>query len=267
MVSGLQTSKGEFRIASASTGTGLTTTAAFIQLPRKTDWVALTPRNFSGAVVARIQECPWLIILKTLNSLTHPPIDYSEAAQDGSTDTDIDMGSMEAASTGGYLYVGSHVPFRGVSIDVDATNAGDANALTVRYASAKGTWSDIGDTDNTSGSSNSLNADGTVVWTVPTDWGAYSLQEMGDTKIAFPDADVKRYWTRWEWSAAFSDATVTLNSIVGLNRSSAYYELVNGQALQGNVLNGVTGISGFECLTDSGTANIVINARTYGRFS
>lgn len=267
MVSGLQANKGEFRLASATTGTALSTTAAYIALPRKTQSVTVTPRNFSTAVVVRVSLCPWLIILKTLDSLATAPRDYSEEAQDANTGTSVDMGAMEAPGTGGYLYVGSYVQFRGVNVDVDATNSGDATVLTVRYPQAPGLWTDISDTDGTISSSKSLGQDASVTWTVPSGWQALSLRELGDTTLNFPYANDKFYWTRWEWSVAFTDTSVTLDHMLGINRSTAYWELAPGQAMQGEIENGPGGISAFESFTDAGTANLIVNAQSVGQFA
>src|SRR5688572_15941194 len=123
---------GEIRRASALTGTAMSTTAALTLLPKGTAHVYLTPRNFSTAVVVGVAVNPYLIVLKTDDLLVTAPDDYSDAAQDGSTTTDIVLSSLDTAANGDFLYVGSHIPFRGVTVDVDAAN-GTASVLTVKY--------------------------------------------------------------------------------------------------------------------------------------
>jgi hypothetical protein len=263
MVSGIKTNKGEFRLASAANGTALSTTAAYVTLPRKSDYLTITPRNFATAVVVRIAEMPWLTILRTDDNLLTAPTDYSEQAQDASTATDVNLAAIDIIANGGALYVGSYVPFRGVYIDVDAANTGTSSDLTVKYWSGAA-WTDISATDGTNGTE-SIDQDGTVTWTVPANWVMSSLTKMGETKANFPWEEEPLFWTRWEWDIATVAATA--NSIIGLNRSTAYSELTLGQALQGFVENGPNGISGLECLTNDGTANLLVNARTVGKFA
>src|SRR3990167_10885656 len=81
IISGIQF--GEERVAStAGGGTALTTTAAFIRLPRITKYIGMVPRNFATAVVAKYHLNPWLTILKTADALATAPTDYSNAGQD-----------------------------------------------------------------------------------------------------------------------------------------------------------------------------------------
>lgn len=263
-----RTTGGDLRLASAANGTALSTTAAFIQYPRVTNFVTITPRNFSTAVVARVIESPWLYVLQTSDRLTTiavpggNTVDHSENLQNAVATDVANVSGIPTAANGGYLYVGSYQPFRGVDIDVTALNTTSTSNLTVNYW--HGAWTTISATDNTN-STESLDTDGTVVWTVPTDWKAASLVETGDTKLDYGEASVKLYWTRWQWSAAL-DAAVTIARMSAMNRSTAYWELTPGQAMEGSVINGPGGVSGIEALTDAGTANLVIMAGSSGRF-
>ena len=56
---------GEVRLAGAANGVALSTTAAITSLIPGTQWVGLTPRNFSTAVVARFSINPYLTVLDT----------------------------------------------------------------------------------------------------------------------------------------------------------------------------------------------------------
>tara|TARA_Y100000310_G_C20657202_1_gene802602 strand:- start:1182 stop:2006 length:825 start_codon:yes stop_codon:yes gene_type:complete len=255
---------GRQRLAGAANGVALTTTAAFTGLIQGTRYVDLIPRNPATAVVARYIECPYLIVLKTADALATPPIDYSEMAQDGDTGTSVTLSELSTAANNDFLYVGCAEQFRGVDIDVDAVN-GTASVLTVRNWDGR-SWADVSDTDNTESGGASLAQDGTVTWTVPTVWVSESLRGIGDTPatVNFEYATVPMYWTRWEWSAGV-DAATTLDHMLAMNRSTAYAEtpVTLGQGFR--VKHGsLGGISGYEALTDAGTANLLVVCSTLG---
>ena len=256
---------GEVRtISTAGGGTALTTTAAYIHIIPGTNWLALTARNFSTAVVAKFALNPFLIVIKTTDALVAVGnlTDYSNEAQDGLASTDVTLSSLTA---GAFVYIGSHVPFRGVTIDVDAANSTASTDLTVKYWNGSA-WASISATDNTVSGGISLAQDGTVTWTVPSTWVPVSLRAAGDT-LLFAPADLvnpKIYWTRWEWDATMDSAT-TLNSIIALNRDTAQYgELISGQSFETAVHRGRGGVAAVEALTDAGTANLVVNAAVRG---
>jgi len=271
---------GELRAAGASKGTALTTTAAFIPLPKGAHHLFMTPRNFATAVVARIAVNPWLVVLKTADNLATPPIDYSEVAQDGDAATDVDLSSLGTLANGDFLLVGSHLPFRGVRIDVDGANA-NASLLTVNYWNGSA-WAAITETDGTeTGGTTTMAVDGTVSWTIPTAplWKAASLREIFervgpsvlDSAYNAPSfvayATEKLYWTRWEVDTAL-DAATTLNSMYAMNRSTDYFELLPGQPWSERVHRGFGADGCIEALTDAGTANLIVNvaAAPSGRF-
>ena len=60
---------GEVRIAGASKGVALTTTAAFTAFPPGTNYLTLMSRNAASAVVVRYALNPDLLVLKTPASL------------------------------------------------------------------------------------------------------------------------------------------------------------------------------------------------------
>lgn len=255
---------GELR-GSTSTGVALTTAAAFTAIPKGTRLLQLSPRNFVGAAVVRVAVNPYLTVLKTADALATAPTDYSENAQDGDAGTDVTLSSLDTAANLDFLYVGSHLPFRGVNIDVDAAN-GTVNAITVKYRKSDDTWADISATDGTDSGGASMAIDGNVTWTVPTDWKSARLIDIGDTILSFPGATSYLYWTRWQWSAAM-DSSTTLNAMLAMSRSTAYAELASGQALEFGVMKGPDGLGCIEALTDAGTANLVMNfAAIGGRF-
>jgi len=247
---------GEVRAAStAGGGTALSTTSVRIVLNRGAKWLSLTPRNFSTAVVAQYLLNPWLTVLKTADSGA-TFTDYSIEAQDASTSTSVTLSSIDTLANGDALYVGSHLPFSGVAIDVDAAN-GTASVLAVTYSKSDGTWANITPTDGTDSGGATMATDGSVTWTVPTDWETRVIDGAGQGL----------YWTRWVFSAAL-DSSTTLDHMLSINRSTVYAELISGQAFEEAVTVGPGGICSVQARTDDGTANLIVNTgtRQNGRF-
>ena len=252
---------GEWRAAStAGGGTALSTTAVRIPLLRGTKQVQLIPRNFSTAVVAKFNVNPYLLVLLTADALATSPTDYSENAQDLSASTDVTLSSMDTAANSDYLYVGSHQPFSGAEIDVDAANA-NASVLTVKYRKSDNTWADITATDGTASGGAAFAIDGNVTWTMPTDWITCKLRESADTALNFGFAQQDLWWTRWQVSAAL-DSSTTLNSLIAINRNTAYGEIPSGFSQEFAVTTGPGGVFSVTALTDAGTANLIVNCAT-----
>ena len=257
---------GEVRAAStASGGTALTSTATRIVLPFGTKQITLIPRNFATAAVVKWNKNPWLTVIKTTDALATEPTDYSYEAQDGSAATDVTLSGLSTAAALDFLYVGSHVPFSGAQIDIDAAN-GNASVLTVKYRKSDNTWADISATDGTDNGGAAFGIDGNVTWTVPTDWITARLFDTGDTKLNIGVAKQELYWTRWEVSVAL-DASTTLNSLLAINRDTAYAELIATTGWQEAVTVGPGGIASITALTDAGTANLVVDIASRGRFA
>ncbi len=245
-------------LSTAAGGTALSTTAAYILFPEGTEYITVTPRNFSTAVVTQWILCPYLIVLRRDGAYLQGSFqDMSSAAQDADTDTDVVLSTLNTAANNGYFYVGSFEPFRGVRIDMDSVNA-TAAALTVNYWNGKA-WTDISASDGTSGSV-ALDQDGSVTWTVPTTWRAASLAaiENNNIKVGVSQEDANLFWTRWQWAAQLDDPT-TANSFTGLNRSTAYGEFLAGQAWEQSIVMGPSGHAAIEALTNAGTANLIVN--------
>jgi hypothetical protein len=207
-------------------------------------------------VVVKWLANPYLVVLKTSDSLA-TVTDYSAAAQDNSTSSDVVLSSLPTAANGGYLYVGAYAPFRGVVVDVDSTNS-TASVLTVNYWN--GAWTSISATDGTASGGATFAVDGNVTWTVPSDWVAASLATINSPAPGAGvqyRADGRMYWTRWQVSVAL-DASTTLNSMLAMNRSTTYAELPSGVAWQQRMDKAPGGIGCIEALTDAGTANLVV---------
>jgi len=257
----------EIRGAGTAGGTSLTTTAAFIQFPPRTNRISITPRNFTTAVVARLLLNPWLTVLKTVDNMAGSPTDYSANAQDNDTATDVDVSSLSTRANGDFLLVGSHVPFRGVYFDVDGTNTTASCTGSVYYWN--NAWVDTSATMSGVTTATLFDKDGIVTWTVPTAWKATTLNQIYTNTVFASNAyysNVSMYWTRWETDTAITDTSVTFNSMSAANRSTTYAELVEGQAISADIPYGFGGTGSIEALTDAGTANLVVNAVTRGIF-
>jgi hypothetical protein len=263
MNNGLQ----EVRIAGASKGIALSTAAARQVIPQGTDFLELLPRNFSTAVVARFALCPYLAVLKTIDALASPVSDYSAAAQDGDAATDVVLSSLDTLANGDFLLIGSHLPFRGLSADVDAPN-GNASVLLVEYWNGSA-WVTISASDGTTSGGATMAIDGDITWTIPAAWTAERLRQTGLEPAVNACGLWQQkalYWLRLSVSAAL-DASCTLNAIVAMPRSTVYGELISGEAFRNPVSFGPGGISGIEALTDAGTANLIANCYASGGFS
>ena len=251
-------------MAGASKGVALTTTAAITSLPLGTRYVHLSPRNFaSSAVVARFAFNPWLTCLLTSTGTTYLT-DVSREAQDGDT-TIIDFSSFPTLANGGALYIGSPRPFRGVAVDIGAATQSTVATLLVEYLNASDTWVDLSITDGSASGGAPFAVDGLVTWTVPatTAWTKRSLgNKLGVTTTSKEYGD-KLYWTRWTTSAAF-DSTTSVLQLRALNRSTAYAELQSGEWFEQLVSVGYGGVGNVEAVTDTGTANLIINVATMG---
>ena len=255
-------SVGEIRSATATGGASLTTTADAIGLPEGTRMISMTARNFATGVVCRWSANPYLLILRRRGTFTSGNMtDYSSESQDADTATSVTLSSQNTEGNNNFLYVGSHLPFRGVDIDVDSTN-GTSSTLTVDYWNGSA-WADISDTDGTSSGGASLAQDGQVTWSVPSGWTADSLVDIGDASSAVSvhvgTQDI--YWTRWTFSAQL-DSSVTLDHMLSLNRSTSYSELLVGQAFEMGVTMGPGGYGCIEALMNAGTGNLVVNVAT-----
>lgn len=269
---------GEMRAAStAGGGTALTTAAVLIMLPNGTEQISIIGRNYSTAVIIKVAVNPFLEVIKTTDALltTTNQTVYSRTAQNPNQAAgSVDISSLATLVNGGLLLIGSWVPFRGVKVDVQATNS-NASVLLVEYWNGTA-WATASATDGTASAGATFAQDGDVTWTVPSGWVAASPQSpnpaLPNTAVpAFIGAgilkevgNVPQYWTRWTVSAAL-DSTTTLNSILAYNRSTAYAEYIAGEGFEEAVQKGPGGIGCVEALTDAGTANIIVNAYTRSR--
>lgn len=240
---------GEMRGASAAGGTALTPTATRIPIPIGTTQVRTYPRNFSTAIGVGIGLCPYVQVLKTIDGLA-TVTDYSIAAQDNDAATDVVLSSLPTLANGGAVYVGSPWPFRGLDVDVDATN-GNASVLSAHYWNGT-TWVTLAPTDSTANAGATFAQDGLITWTVPTAWTTSTLYQTNSL-----------YWARLTVSAAL-DASTTLNGVLALPRSTTYAMMSTGMEFNFNTEVALGGHSAIEAKCDAGTANLVVNCFTHG---
>ncbi len=251
----------EIRAAStAGGGTALTTTAKAISLPLGSDWVSITARNLVGADVVRFALNPFLAIIKTSDGLglLENLTDLSREMQDGDT-TDT---AFDSFTTTDNIYVGAGIPFRGVDVDIGSNAQSAAEVLTVKYWNGHA-WIDLSDSDGTeTGGNTTMAVDGAVTWSIPSAWARESLVNAEETSLLDTWARTDLYWTRWEIGGATNN-NWDIAQMRSLNRSTAYAELIEGQTYQQAIsASGPGSIITVEALTDSGTANLVINVAT-----
>jgi len=170
----------------------------------------------------RLQLAPPLVLVCKTTDGEATFTDYTSAATDKSTDTDVDLSSLDTAANGDYWYVASRYKFGGVWVDVDGAN-GNNVTLTGYYNNPEG-WTNISLTDGTN-SSGTLAVDGAITWAVPSDWRPAKMSDL------FPNAslinlsrevqDNSLYVVRFQVSGAV-DGAVTLNMIAPLGDIATY---------------------------------------------
>lgn len=252
----------------AAVGIAVTDTAGFTAFPNNTQYVALDPRNYaSSAAVAMVRFCPYLVILKTTDNFATAPTDYSGNAQDGVATNQVDLDSFGTLAAGDALYVGSHVQFAGVNVDVDGSHPnGTSSVLTVKYydgTSGAEAWTDTSDTDGTISSGKTMAQDGSVTWSVPSAWSKASLREIATKNLGngvpatlnFRHVNTPLYWTRWEVGATL-DSDTLVTAMLAIGRGDPF-ELVTGRTWEQQIRKEVGGYAGVELDANTGTLNMV----------
>lgn len=247
---------GEIRSATtAGGGTALSTTAVAIPIPDGTRTVQYIPRNYATAVVLKLARNPYLLVYKTTDLLA-TITDYSSAAQDGNAATDVVLSSLDTLANGDALWIGGHLPFRGIQVDVDAANA-TASVLAGHYWDGNSLEA-LTVTDGSDSGGATFAIDGAITWTMPTDWTRGKLATVGSAAQSIPHNGVDLYWVRLTVSAAL-DSSATLNSLLALNRSIAYAEYPVGFAVEERFQKGLGYWGSVEALVDAGTASLIVN--------
>lgn len=239
-------------LSAADGGTDLTTTPVFIAVPQEVTNVILITRNFESGVanVATISLNPWITVISTLDGMATSPSVQSAAAQDGVAGTVVTLSNLPTLANGGAVYIGANKPFSALQADVVAPNGG-GGTMAVTYWNGTA-WTTITPTDNTANFAN----DGSITWTVPTDWVKANLQ----TAIAYGAPRVgltnTAFWVRIATSAVY-DASVTLASLYALGQygHSGGLEAPEGYVFQEQTAD----VGNISASTDAGTANLIVN--------
>lgn len=269
---GLGISAVEVRRAGAATGVSLSTTSAFTPIPKGTNLLELIPRNFSTAVVARWLLLPYLAILKTTDALAAwaNATDYSAQAQDGDSTTNVDVSALATLANGGYLLIGSPVPFRGLAITIANANA-VVSVLSAKFWNGSAWTAVASPSDGSASGGATLAISGNFTFTVPATWAAARFVDLTLAPTgqgASPFKDKPYYWLRLEVSAALTNPTKA-SQILAMARNTSGVEIPNvaGISALQPVVFGPDGVSGVEALTDAGTANMIVNCYSEGGFS
>lgn len=257
---------------STAGGLGLTTAAAVVGFPQGTSHVSLFARSFTTAVVAKVALNPYLLIMKSADRLVSAT-DYSAAAQNNPVGTGAILSALSTLAAGEAFYVGSHVQFRGIAVDMLGGSVnGNTAVLLAEYWNGTG-WVSLSATDGTTSGGKTFAVDGNITWTVPSAWTKEQLSQTrqpapqnppnNPTQIGtlLPYNNQKQYWVRLSVSAALS-ATVVASSMFSLNRSTAYAQLTESSYLQFRTTMRPGGTACVEALTDAGTASLIVNAYT-----
>ena len=123
--------------------------------------------------------------------------------------------NLDAMQTADYIYVGLLETCLGLYVDMDAGTV-NANAATIAggYSKNNNTFAALSiSSDGTASGGATLAADGLIVWTVPTDWGKFSLADVLADAGA-PSAVLR--WVRLSVSAALS-ADVEIEQMAALH--------------------------------------------------
>ena len=268
-------------VTAAGGGTSITSTLTVAQvLPflNNAKHVVAQPWNYSTAVVLQALLCPYLWIVKgaSVNVTTPPTLtDYSTVGQQVAG-TGITLSALDTLANGQALYLGAGVPFAGVAVDMSAAVNSNVSTLTVEYWNGTA-WVSLAATDNTASGGATFAQDGLVTWTMPAA-GAWVKSRFSDglqypPPATLPNASldnycgsdqlnaVPQYWTRWTVSAALDSSTVP-NTMIALNQSTAYMEILPNNVLEFRPVKDHGGVSALQCKTDAGTASLIITCYT-----
>ena len=96
--------------------------------------------------------------------------DYSVQVSDGRSNTVAVLDDLDTFANNECIFIGVPVKFKSVTITVSAAN-GNASVLTGYYRKSDNTWAALsGFTDGTASGGATFAQNGTISWTVPTDW-------------------------------------------------------------------------------------------------
>jgi hypothetical protein len=223
--------------------------------------------------VAQFLLCPYLWIVKGASVGGQAPptfTDYSDQGQQPAG-TGITLSSLDTLANGAALYLGADVPFAGTAVDMSSAVNGTVSTLLVEYWNGTG-WVSLSATDNTAAGNATFAQDGLVTWTMPAA-GLWVKAHLSDglanpplnltaaTKDAYLSNGINRtpqYWTRWTVSVALDSSTVP-TTMIALNRSTAYLEVLPANVLEFRPVKAHGGVSALQCKADAGTFALILN--------
>lgn len=263
-------------ITTAGGGTNITSTLTVAQvLPflNNTKHVVAQPWNFSTAVVLQALLCPYLWIVKGASVLGQDPPTMTDFSSQGQqpAGTGVTLSSLDTLANGQAFYLGANVPFSGVAVDMSSAVNGTTSTLLVEYWNGTA-WVSLSATDNTASGGKTFAQDGLVTWTMPTA-GLWAKAQLSDgfanpapvrlaaaTKANYLSNGINQfpqYWTRWTVSAALDSSTVA-TTMLALNQSTAYLEVLSGNVLEFRPVKAHDGVSALQCKTDAGTLSLIV---------
>jgi hypothetical protein len=238
--------------------------------------VVAQPYNFSTAVVMQALLCPYLWIVKAsgVGAQSAPTCtDYSSQGQQPAG-TGITLSSLATLANGEALYLGANVPFGGVAVDMSAAVNGNVSTLLGQYWNGTA-WVSLSITDGTASGGATFAQDGLITWTMPAA-GLWAKAQLSDglanpplnlaaaTKAAYLSNGINQfpqYWTRWTVSAAL-DSTTVANTMLALNQSTAYLEILPNNVLEFRPIKAHDGVAGLQLKADAGTFTVIVNQFT-----
>ena len=122
------------------------------------------------------------------------------------------------------VYVTGTQPFEGIKVDMNAANA-DTTTLTVKYYNGSAYTAVSSLSDGTSASSTSFNQDGSITWTLPTDWVPDTITDSSDSTVSS-----NGYHVELTWNNNF-DSDVTTTDIDLIQRDTALFFEVHNEKL------------------------------------
>jgi hypothetical protein len=125
----------------------------------------------------------------------------------GGTGTSLDS-MVGTGGTEDFIYFGLEAQPRGITVDVGDVN-GTAGTAVVKYSKSDGTFANITVTDGTDTGA-TMAQDGTLTWTVPSDWQEGRIEDFGVT-VATDIPRRKLFWLRYETDNGFDSNTEILN--------------------------------------------------------
>jgi hypothetical protein len=125
--------------------------------------------------------------------------DYSDEVTDGSTSTVAVLDSLDTWANWDAVFICTPVPADAFTVTVSAGND-NASTLTCYYRKNDNTWADTSATDNTKVGSDTLQQNGTITWSAPSDEAPMYM------------FGIHGYWYQWRVSAAL-DGEVEISSV------------------------------------------------------